>query len=161
MVIRVMSRKEASDFSFTRFQERTIIISIASLNESDNLFDRNNSNLIDILFLRFDGVESDEPNHMIRRDAEKIIQFIDKHIDHIDQIIVHCGAGVSRSAGVAAALMLIINGDDSPIFDNPKFCPNRCCYRAMLNTFFGSFNEEEIEEKFKHNIEIWCKENLN
>ena len=161
MVIKVMSRKEASDFSFTNFQERTIIISIASLDESDNTFNKDNPNLIDVLFLRFDDVESDESNHMVKRDAEKIIQFVNEHIDHIDQIIVHCGAGVSRSAGVAAALMLIINGDDSPIFNSPKFCPNRCCYRTLLNTFFGSFNEEEIEEKFKHNIEVWRKENLD
>ena len=160
-VIRVMSRKEASDFSFTDFQEKTIIISIATLEESANTFNRCNPNLLDILFLRFDDVEADEPNHMTKEDAERIIKFINDSLDKADQIIVQCGAGISRSAGVAAALMLILNGDDSPVFDNPKFCPNRCCYRTLLNTFFESFNAEEIEEKFKHNIEIWCKENLD
>ena len=117
-------------------------------------------NLIDVLSLRFNDVESNEPNHMMRADAEAIIAFVNKYINDVSQIIVHCGAGVSRSAGVAAALMLIINNDDSPIFDNPKFCPNRCCYRTTLNAFFGSYSEEAIEEKFKHNIEVWVKENL-
>lgn len=160
-VIRVMSRKEASDFSFTDFQEKTIIISIAALEESANTFNRCNPNLLGILFLRFDDVEADEFNHMTERDAERIIQFVNDNLDSADQIVVQCGAGISRSAGVAAALMLILNGDDSPIFDNPKFCPNKCCYRTLLNAFFGSFDEEEIEEKFKHNIEVWRKENLD
>lgn len=156
-----MSRKEASDFSFTNFQERTIIISINSCDELFNAFNMNNPNLTDILFLRFDDVEAGEINQMTKSDAEKIISFVNKYVDKVDQIIVHCGAGVSRSAGIAAALMLIINNNDSPIFDNPKFCPNRHCYRTLLNTFFGSFNEEEIEEKFRHNIEVWRRENLN
>lgn len=159
--IKVMSRKEASDFSFTNFQERIAIISINSYDEPYNMFDNENPNIVDVLFLRFDDVEAGELNQMTKSDAERIIAFVNNVISKVDQIIVHCGAGISRSAGVAAALMLILNGDDSLIFDNPKMCPNRSCYRLLLNTFFGSFNEEEIEEKFKHNIEVWRKENLD
>lgn len=66
-----MSRKEASDFSFTDFQEKTLIISIAALDEPDNVFNRSNPNLVDVLFLRFDDVESDEPNCMTEKDAKK------------------------------------------------------------------------------------------
>ena len=160
MIIKVMSRKEASDFSFIDFQEKTAIISINGCNEPLNSFSIDNPNIIDILFLRFDDVEAGEINQMTRSDAENIIQFVNSNINKVDQIIVHCGAGISRSAGVAAALMLIINGDDSPIFNDPKRCPNRHCYRTLLNTFFGSYSEEAIEERFKHNIEVWCKENL-
>ena len=156
-----MSRKEASDFSFTDFQEKTIIISINGCDEPFNTFNLGNPNLIDILFLRFDDVEAGEINQMTRSDAKKIISFVNDNLDKVNQIVVHCGGGVSRSAGVAAALMLILNGDDSSVFDNPKFCPNRCCYKTLLNTFFGfDFSEDYIEKKFKHNTEIWCKENL-
>lgn len=161
MIIRVMSRQQAREFSSTDFQEKTIIISINEVFGPLAAFDRHNPNLVDVLSLRFSDVESDEPDHMAEEDAKQVIQFINKYINSVDQIVVHCGAGISRSAGVAAALMLIINGDDSLIFDNPKFCPNRCCYRTVLNTFFGSYSEEAIEEKFRHNIEIWRKENLD
>ena len=67
-----------------------------------------------------------------KEDAEKIKQFVEAHKE--DSIIVHCDAGVSRSAGIAAALMKFYNGDDTPIFDNPRYCPNMLCYRTMLNT---------------------------
>ena len=33
---------------------------------------------------------------------------------------------------LAAALMKYFNGDDSPIFDNPQYCPNMRCYRMVL-----------------------------
>ena len=52
-------------------------------------------------------------------------------------MIIQCDAGVSRSAGVAGALMKYYNGDDSEIFENPKYRPNMRCYRTMLNELEG------------------------
>lgn len=47
-------------------------------------------------------------------------------------IIVHCHAGVSRSAGMAEALSLWLNGDDSGIGSNTRFIPNRHVKSTML-----------------------------
>ena len=66
-------------------------------------------------------------------DAKKIVAFVKSWINHIELIIVHCEAGMSRSSGVCAALMLWINGDDTPIFGNAFFRPNMLCYRTVLN----------------------------
>ena len=52
---------------------------------------------------------------MTIQDAEKILNFV-KGYPGPEDILVHCGAGVSRSAGVAAALSLILNGSDWEIF---------------------------------------------
>jgi hypothetical protein len=73
---------------------------------------------------------------------------------------VHCGAGVSRSAGVAAALGKWLNNDDGFIFNNFSYCPNFTCYRLVLNEALGSINEKELKELFTENIEGWICENV-
>ena len=67
-----------------------------------------------------------------KENAEKIAAFVMINKHNRKHFIVQCDAGVSRSAGVAAALMKYFNGDDSPIFDNPQYCPNMRCYRMVL-----------------------------
>lgn len=158
MKFEVMSRQNARKVSFKKDIEDCIIISITDIEKDVNHFAQN-LHIKGICRVQFDDVEIDEVNHITRKDAEKIIAFVNSYIDKVDKIIVHCEAGVSRSAGVCAALMLIINGDDMEIFNNPKFCPNMTCYRTILTAFFGSYDQSAGDEKIKHNIEIWRKEN--
>ena len=47
------------------------------------------------------------------------------------QLLVHCEGGVSRSAGVAAAIIVATGGDDSAIFKEK--CPNMTCYRMVMD----------------------------
>ena len=63
-----------------------------------------------------------------------------KWYDKVDTIIVHCNAGISRSSGVCAAIMKAMTGDDSLIFENPKYLPNTTCYKVVLEEFM---REEE------------------
>ena len=51
-------------------------------------------------------------------------------MDEIEWIIVHCEAGVSRSAGAVAALSKLLNGDDSYFFKH--FLPNTLVYKLIL-----------------------------
>lgn len=155
MKMMVMSRSDARRYSFKDIP-KTIIISIASIDEDKNNF-ADNDNIVDILYLFFDDVEKNEPNHITVDDANKIIAFINKYKDSNVELIVHCGAGVSRSAGVCAAIMKIVNGNDFPIFDNPRFCPNMTCYRTILETYFGAYDEEAAAANEQHNIDIWTK----
>lgn len=88
------------------------------------------------LFLHFEDFDTELPGWSIqpiqKEDAEKIAAFVMINKHNGRRFIVQCDAGVSRSAGVAAALMKYFNGDDSPIFDNPQYCPNMRCYRMVL-----------------------------
>lgn len=68
---------------------------------------------------------------MSDEDGAKIKEFVERHKD-VD-IIVHCDAGISRSSGIAAAILKYLTGDDSAIFDDPKYYPNMLCYRKTLN----------------------------
>ena len=43
---------------------------------------------------------------------------------------------ISRKEGVAAALLKAYNGDDSCIFDSPRYHPNMHCYMTTLRELF-------------------------
>lgn len=161
--IRILNRKEAKKFSYESHDFKTAIISITDTDKADVIFEKNEANGIRaVLKLKFDDVERDYKNeHCItKEDAESIVKFVNKNKNKVDKFIVHCEAGVSRSAGVGAAIMKALNGDDWDVFKNPLKCPNMKCYRMVLNAFAdaGYFDEDPMEEiKFKEetNIAKW------
>lgn len=157
MVIEIMSRQEAIDFSNSLDFWPTAIISITDVDKPRVAFG-NTANIYDVLRLSFDDVQKDEPNAMTIDDAKSILKFFkDKCSDFkfIARLIVHCEGGVSRSAAVAAALKTIIGVSDMDIFENPKYAPNKHCYYTLLNTHFGNFPEQEY--KFVENIKAYRK----
>ena len=89
-----------------------------------------------ILSLSFDDLDiEDDPRFaMTLEDGKKVADFVNQHYDEVDTIIVHCDGGISRSAGVAAAIMRVKEGDDWPLFDSRTNHPNMKCY---LRTFKG------------------------
>lgn len=161
--IRILNRKEAKKFSYEPHDFKTAIISITDTDKADVVFEKNETNGIRaVLKLKFDDVERDSKDLrcITKDDAEKIVKFINKNKNKVDKIIVHCEAGVSRSAGVGAAIMKAINGDDWVVFNNPTMCPNMKCYRTVLNAFqdAGYFDEdpmEDIQIKEEINIAKW------
>lgn len=67
--------------------------------------------------------------------AVQIINFVEDISNVIDTLVVHCGAGISRSAGIVAALSNIYNGSDQWVFTNKRYLPNRWVYRKILNVY--------------------------
>lgn len=132
MNITVMNRKDAVKYSWRPHNEKTYVISIMTpwAAYSSDIFPSPYNGIKSVLRLFFDDVESGT-NCMDETHAKAIKEFVELHKD--GNFIVQCDGGVSRSAGVAAALMKFYNGDDTPIFDNPRYCPNMRCYRTMLN----------------------------
>ena len=65
------------------------------------------------------------------KDADSILEFVSTYASDIDLIVVHCEAGISRSAGTASALSLIYNGEDQYYFDH--YLPNMLVYRKIIN----------------------------
>ena len=65
-------------------------------------------------------------------DADQILDFVAAHPE-AELIIVHCDAGVSRSAGIAAALSKVLTGSDVKIFNSKLYQPNMHIYRTILN----------------------------
>ena len=148
----VMSRSEARRFSFNKNIPPCIIISINTDGVHNN-FSRN-QNIKAIKHFTFDDVE-DGSGAITQGIANGIADFVRGWIDRVDTVVVHCDAGVSRSAGVGAAIMKWANNDDSPIFDDGRFCPNMRCFRYMLNALMCDVPEKEIYNSENKNIEAW------
>lgn len=146
----VMSRKVASEYAHGKafFDNHnyipSVIISITDIWENHPSLPKTTTNKIrDILSLKFEDTELEREDGITDNDAKQIAQFVDKYFGNIDMIIVHCEAGVSRSAGCAAAIMKFYRGDDTPIFDNGHYVPNMLVYRKVLN----ALNQRKEERK--------------
>jgi hypothetical protein len=76
--------------------------------------------------------------------ANKIIDFVELHKDEVELIAVHCEAGISRSAAVAAVISKMLNGDDSDIFNNRLYLPNMFVYSMLLEIWhYRKQNEDK------------------
>jgi predicted protein tyrosine phosphatase len=148
----VYSRSKAKKMSY-KFDKPTIIISITDPDKGLNAFAKN-PNIMSVLRLQFDDTDPDTLwGHeilMSKTDAEKIKQFINAFKDKAECLIVHCEAGISRSAGVMAAIQKYLIGTDEDIFNRKKYSPNMHCYRLTLNALMdvpegSAFGEIETD----------------
>ena len=64
--------------------------------------------------------------------AREIIEFVRDNADEDTVVMVNCTAGVSRSAGVAAALTKLALRTDKDFFK--RYSPNMLVYRTVLET---------------------------
>lgn len=105
------------------------------------VFDRRS--LLGVLYLEFDDIEEDSPSSgwlggqgyrwMSDEQAQDAWGFVlDMLGDGMRHLVVHCGEGVSRSAGVAAAIGRALGLGDGFVFDDPRFSPNMTCYRKCM-----------------------------
>lgn len=104
-----MSREQARRYSYENVSEDYIIISINEVTDKQLKFDRN-MRLKDVLYLYFEDISELKDGHitMTDKDAVDILNFIDKHKD-INNIIIHCTAGASRSVSIRCALEEVYN----------------------------------------------------
>ena len=108
------------------------VISITPKNCSDADL-KKSKNKTSVLRLKFDDVESGK-NALTDDQALEIKNFVLENLQKgIHSCIIHCTMGMSRSAGIGAALSKVINGDDSLFFK--YYMPNMRCYRKVFNAF--------------------------
>lgn len=131
MNFQVLPRNKAKKLSYKELPYSCVIILITDPGEEPVLF-ATNPGIKAVLKLQFEDVIDESPLSMDSRDAERIIDFVNIWKDSVESIVVHCEAGISRSAGVCSALMLWINGNDNDIYNNPFFHPNRLCRSLLL-----------------------------
>lgn len=127
----VMSEREILNY---KVKDTHIIISITSP-KSNTAIIPYKSNCLDILYLEFHDLDRNYPEidcHLVSpSDAKKVWDFVNKYKDKIQLIICQCEAGISRSAGTAAALSKVLNNRDTEFFK--KYLPNILVYRTILN----------------------------
>lgn len=138
--VEVLNKTQAEEFALQKHDKQYIIISIASRKNNKAFIKHNEyNNIKDILFISFNDTDSSIVAYggITVNEATKIVKFINKYI-HTEadiNLIVHCEAGQSRSAGVAAAIMKYLYNNDTDIFNNRYYKPNMLCYRKVLNAF--------------------------
>lgn len=96
-----------------------------------------------VLRLSFDDVEEDlqiSPTNkkmtkaFTEKDAKKIIEFLNSN-KNIDNLIIHCAAGISRSGAVGRFALEYLKGDQEFFYNNNKhILPNAKVLR-ILNGF--------------------------
>lgn len=134
MNFNVYSRQRAKKESY-RLKEPTLIISVTDPLAPINNFAKNRS-IVSICRVQFDDVTpesaSDGDVLMSESDAEKIRDYVRAYKNRVENIIVHCEAGVSRSAGIMAAIEEHLTCAVSPILTSEDYSPNLHCYALTL-----------------------------
>lgn len=142
MNVTVMSRDVATRYCYKNHNNPVVMISVSDpyLTYPNGPFCSERNKVLAIQPLFF--TDADKPgkdvydrevteNDLINEaDAQLIKRLLSLHPD--TDVIVHCDAGISRSSGIAAAILKAKTGDDSQIFNSPKYRPNMRCYRTVL-----------------------------
>lgn len=136
---KIMSFKQCADYCNRHHSKTSVIISIVTYEGDlkERIRITSNNNVKDILYLRFGDFDSnDHPSLCMQdSDAEQIVDFVNEWFGKVDTIIVHCEGGISRSAGVCAAIMRVKEGVDYPVFRSKSKHPNMTCYLRTLKAF--------------------------
>lgn len=75
--------------------------------------------------------------------AKMVVDFVDVWKDKVTKIVVNCEAGVSRSAGCAAAISLWLKGHDSGIaYGHERFHPNTTIKSLILREIMERQSEQ-------------------
>lgn len=138
-----LGREKAIRLSYSDFDDAKIIISIRDPNKVKPEFNINNSSIKDILYLSFYDISEETKSifggyeSMSPIDAILIRDFVLKWQNEIDTIWVQCEMGMSRSAGIVAAIMEYFDMDSKEILESNQYYPNKLCY----NLTKGAFNK--------------------
>lgn len=135
----VLDKSKAQRLSYNDLSSDKIVISIRTPSDEKAKFDSNNKTIKDILYLEFYDISYNSQEifkgytPMTDDDAIQIRDFVLKWKDKVDTLWIHCDAGISRSAGVAAGILEFLGEDISYIFDSKMYYPNLLCYHKTLN----------------------------
>lgn len=156
--IQVFSRAAMIDHT-AGIHRPCVIVSISDKDVAPPEFYENH-NIWDVCQLFFDD-EEDGPTAMTRDDAQTLVDFVKSYENEDIDIFFHCNGGVSRSAGCAAAVMLMEWGCDADIFNDGRYCPNMHCYRYVLDASGIDFDDIEVAKKQKRQFDLWCIEHAD
>ena len=148
MKMGVFSEFSAIEYSKT-LKEKTNNISITSTLEDDVIF-YNNKNITKIFRMKFNDIINDDLDEGIMAPKQEDVKGLKEFVDNLDCdfLLVHCGAGVSRSAAIAAAINDYLKlGYD--IFGDKSFSPNPTVYKIACKEFGIAKEKEYYEDIFR------------
>lgn len=140
MDIQVRSRQGARDF---RSDVPWAAISITS---NPHVWpELSDENRVGLLQLYFKDVTIPGENSITKGHVQQILDFVKTHWDHVECILVHCDAGMSRSPAVAAAIAKIFIGEGEDQYYFQRYWPNYLVYKMLLEAHFGPMVQLQSE----------------
>ena len=172
-----MSRTQAKRYTYKQNIEDYIIISISEPNEEAPKFNRTR-HLKDVLHLYFEDISEVSETHitMSEQDCNDILNFIDRY-KKVNNIIIHCLAGVSRSVSIKCALEEIYNNISIGVIpkkekvsssftinieeilndkDDIVYIFNKLCYEKIKEIY----KMRELIKKYRNNPILYAEEYL-
>lgn len=140
----VLNRFQAQQLTENDFSLNRAIVSISNWTDDHPQFNTDNPSILAIEYVEFLDMDINEQDKypeecfISKETAQTIAGFTKEWWDKVDQIVVHCDGGVSRSAGCAAAILKYFTDSDFEIFDNPNYYPNMLVYRRVLEALMES-----------------------
>jgi predicted protein tyrosine phosphatase len=149
--IKIMSQKEAEEWSYNQWMEVTLLVSILGTHAPTPNFYRN-PRIIDMISVSFDDIHEVHGDQTLlsEEDCLRIGEFILNHFDQVETIVIHCSTGESRSAAIAFAVCRLLGLDDRWIFESPKYSPNTYCVKKLNRVLELGLSEEEIVSRFEY-----------
>lgn len=130
-----MDRYDAVEYCKKEHTHSSITISISSANgHKPGLVKTDHNKVVAVLYLFFDD-EVVGDNTFSDEQAEQVIRFVDAWKSKVERLVVHCDAGVSRSAAVCAAIKRYLGFDNQDIFKNQQYEPNPLVYETLIQQF--------------------------
>lgn len=112
--------------------ENMAIISFADTKDDFIEFPKN-TNVLKVAFYDYNpqSIPIDD-YYKLLPEAEEIAKYVDTNIKQSKDIICQCDYGVSRSAGLAAAIMEHYKKEGIRVFANYKYMPNKFVFNKVL-----------------------------
>jgi predicted protein tyrosine phosphatase len=127
--IYIRNRAEIEERAERPFHKNTAIISITDVGYE---FAKLQNKPSDLLQLKFDDVDADEPFNIItNKQAVEIAKFYHKVSKTAKRILCQCEHGQGRSAAIAAAILEYQTGNGIDIFANDRYFPNKVVFRKV------------------------------
>ena len=159
MKVTVMSQENALRYS--EITKKDIII-VSIVGEKENPLVFNGGKVVDIFRMYFEDIErpyglSKMPS---REDFYGLKSFLDKNVSSVEEIVVHCYAGSSRSSACAVAVMRYLGVDDSFIWSSSDYIPNKLVLTHAIDELGVELTELEIKALYDINDEahMMCSE---
>jgi predicted protein tyrosine phosphatase len=121
--------------------DKKLVISITDTRGEMAVINCKPENLLRLVFHDIDRKGNDKYILFNNTHACELLAFINERIlNGYNAIITHCGAGLSRSPAVAAALSYLLTGEDRRIITEYRLF-NRRVYSTIIREFQENYNK--------------------
>lgn len=130
MRIFIKSRELIEEVAKNPFPNNIALISITDVGYE---FAELKNKPAELLQLKFDDVDADEPINIITDEqAKEIADFYRRVSKTSTRIVCQCEHGQGRSAAIAAAIKEYTEGNGIEIFADDRYFPNKVVFRKVL-----------------------------